>query len=400
MTQSMKTIELGTAHITQKGIDYIQKVLKSGRITYGTYSERLEQLFARLHGSRFAVLSNSGTSSLQVAVHALKLLKKWNDGDEILVPSTTFVASVNVILQNGLVPRFVDVDPQHYDINPDKITAAITSRTRAIMVVHQFGQPANMSRIFPIAKKHALSIIEDSCETMFAQHQGRTVGSWGDVACFSMYTAHLVTTGVGGIATTNNHKLALLMKSLCNHGRDNLYLSIDDDADTNARSFAFILKNRFKFRHIGYSYRITELEAALGLAQLESYTDIIKPRQRNAAYLTKHLAFLHDFFQLPSQRNGSDHVYMVYPIVITDKRIKRDHLLLFLEKRGIETRYLLPLINQPAYRFLHIKVKDYPVSARLNRNGFYIGCHQKLTIRDLDYVITAFHDYLKQQKLS
>ncbi|PJE63523.1 hypothetical protein COU89_02845 [Candidatus Roizmanbacteria bacterium CG10_big_fil_rev_8_21_14_0_10_45_7] len=398
--QPMRTVELGTAHITQKGIDYVHEVLASGRITYGSFSQRFETLFARMHSSRFAVLSNSGTSSLQVALHALKILKGWKDGDKILVPSTTFVASVNVILQNGLVPRFVDVDPQHYDLQAKLIESAITKRTRGIMVVHLFGQPADMSKILPIARRHKLSIIEDSCETMFAKHKGRVVGSWGDVACFSMYTAHLVTTGVGGVATTNNHKLALLMKSLCNHGRDSVYLSIDDDADTSAQSFSFVLKNRFKFRHIGYSYRVTELEAALGLSQLETYADIIVPRQRNAAYLTKRLHNLEPFFQLPSHREGSEHVYMVYPLVIRDARIKRDDLLLFLEKRGIETRYLLPLINQPVYRFLKINPKDYPVSTNLNHHGFYIGCHQKLSKQDLDYVITAFNDYIRQQKLS
>ncbi|MCR4326256.1 MAG: DegT/DnrJ/EryC1/StrS family aminotransferase, partial [Candidatus Roizmanbacteria bacterium] len=317
----MRNIALGTAHITQKGIEYVHDVLTSGRITYGTYSQRFEQLFARMHDSRFAVLSNSGTSSLQVALHGLKILKGWKDGDEILVPSTTFVASVNVILQNGLVPHFVDVDPHHYDLQAKLIASAITKRTRGIMVVHVFGQPADMSHLLPLAKKYKLSIIEDSCETMFAKHNGKPVGSWGDVACFSMYTAHLITTGVGGVAITNNQKLALLMKSLCNHGRDSLYLSIDDDEDTKATSFAFILKNRFKFRHIGYSYRVTELEAALGLAQLETYTDIIVPRQRNAAYLTKGLSDVRSFFQLPSQREGSEHVYMVYPLVICDKRV-------------------------------------------------------------------------------
>ena len=392
----MRAIGLGTAQITTRGKRYVNQVLESGRITYGPFSEKFERDFAKIHQSKFGIVSNSGTSSLQVALHAMKLHYKWKDGDEVIVPATTFVASINVILQNGLTPKLVDIDPVYFSLDPVALEKAITKKTRAVMVVHLFGHASPMTALMPIIQKHKLHCIEDSCETMFARHGDKMVGSWGDVGVFSTYTAHLITTGVGGIAITNNNELAVLMKSLCNHGRDRVYLSIDDDDKVRSKQFSFILSKRFRFKHVGYSYRITEMEAALGLAQLEEYKKIIEPRKKNAAYLTKLLSDLTDTFQLPSIHPQSDHVFMVYPFVVRDSRIRLPHFLLYLERHGIETRYLVPLINQPAYNFLHIQRQDYPVSQTLLKTGFYIGCHQHLTNDDMEYVSDAFHSYVKK----
>ncbi len=391
-----KYIGVGTTHISKKGRDYVLDTLKKNRLTYGEYSRRFENLFARLHQRKFALICNSGTSALHVSLDALKKYYRWHDNDEVIVPAVTFVTSVNVVLQNHLKPKFVDVDPIYYDIDVKKIEKAITDKTRAIMATHLFGQPANMKEIVPIAKKYSLKIIEDSCETMFAKHDGKPVSSWGDVACFSTYSAHLVTTGVGGMVTTDNADLVKLIKSLFNHGRDNVYLSLEDDNNTNSENFSFVMKNRFHFIHLGYNCRITEMESALGLAQLEEYEKIIRPRQKNAAYLTKKLTPLSSIFQLPQIRKNGEHVFMMYPIVIVDDRVKRDDFLLFLERKGIETRYLLPLINQPIYKFLKINQKDFPVADFLNRRGFYIGCHQDLKKDDLDYIVENFYQYVQK----
>ena len=266
------------------------------------------------------------------------------------------------------------------------------------MVPHLFGQPADMASIVPLAQKHNLKIIEDSCETMFARYNNKPVGSWGDIACFSTYTAHLIATGVGGIATTNNVHLARLIKSLFNHGRNNIYLSLEDDDKTNSSGFKFILKNRFNFIHVGYSYRMTEMEAALGLAQLEQYEKIIKPRQKNAHYLSEKLKPLASYLRTPQIRERAEHVFMVYPLVIMDKKIRRDDLLLYLEKKGIETRYLLPLINQPVYKHMKIPLKEFPIASLLNNYGFYIGCHQALKKDDLDFIVTSFFEYFAKKK--
>ncbi len=388
-----RKIGVGTVNISARGKKYLLDVVDNNRLSYGKYSARFEAMFARMHGCRYGILSNSGTSALQVALDAMKKLYKWADGDEVIVPALTFVASVNVILQNRLKPVFVDVDPDYFELDPGKIEVLITPRTRAIMAVHLFGQPADMPGITRVARRHGLRIIEDSCETMLARQNGRSVGSFGDVACFSTFSAHLITTGVGGITTTNNSRLLKLIQSLMNHGRNNIYISLEDDDNVKHPRFKIVMKNRFNFVHLGYSYRLTEMEAAIGLSQLEEYKKIIGPRKTNAAYLTRELSVLQEYLDLPKIRSGSDHVFMVYPMVLKDKRTDLDDLLLYLEKNGIETRYLLPILNQPVYKELRINKKLYPVANRLTKRGFYIGCHQDLKKTDLDYMISVFRKF-------
>lgn len=386
----MKIIGVGTFHVTPKMRQYINNVLNSGRISYGNYSRQLETDFAAMHECKFGVLSNSGTSSLQVAIQALKELRGWQDGDEIIVPAVTFVASVNVVIQNNLTPVLVDIDPLFYELDPQKIGNAITRKTRAIMPVHLFGQPCDMTKISAIAKEHDLAIIEDSCECMAVSHAGKRAGAWGDVACFSTYVAHLLTTGVGGIATTNDERLAVKMRSLVNHGRDGIYISIDDDDDKANGCKREIIARRFKFESIGHSYRITELEAALGLAQLDDLADIIALRQQNAQYLTDKLLPFLGAIQTPFIRSDTEHAFMMFPIVLWhgDKADVTN----YLEAHGIETREMLPLTNQPCYRG-RFSEADYPIAAWVNANGFYIGCHQGLTQSDLDYIVETFKDY-------
>ncbi len=388
-------IGIGTASIGPLERQFINDVLDSGRLSYGPYTKAFEREFARLHDRKFGIFCNSGTSALQVAVHALKRKYGWSDGDEVLVPAVTFVASSNVILQNGLVPIFVDIEPDYFGIDPAQIEQKITSRTRAIMPVHLFGQSCDMDPILDIAGSYDLRVIEDSCEAMFVRHGGAPVGSKGDVACFSTYMAHLITTGVGGFATTNDPELAMMMKSLFNHGRDGIYLSVDDDKTADASELFQIVQRRFKFVDVGYSYRATEFEAAIGLAQLSRWEEIIASRQRNAAALTEGLAELSESLQLPVIRPGSEHAFMMYPIVVRDRSISRDELIFFLEQHLIETRHMLPLINQPIYRKLFGDLEPlFPVARHINRNGFFIGCHPSMGPREIEYVTSTFHAFM------
>ena len=389
----MGTVSVGCFSVTPKMRALVNEVLDSGRISYGPMSQEFEQRFAEIHDCRFAVLSNSGTSSLHVALAALKELHGWQDGDEVLVPAVTFVASVNVILHNRLTPVLVDVDPLYYGIDPLLIERAITPRTRAILPVHTFGQPCQMTAIMDIARRHNLSVVEDSCECMFVRHALQMVGSFGDVGCFSTYVAHLLTTGVGGMATTNNLDYAAVMRSLVNHGRDGIYISIDDDDDLNQMKLREVISRRFNFERIGHSFRITELEAALGLAQLDNWQEMIEQRQANAAYLTRAL-FTVNRLQLPMVRADSQHAFMMYPIVLRDG--DKWPLMVYLEERGIETREMLPLINQPCYRGMW-NPDDYPVAQWIDRSGFYVGCHQDLTQDDLEYMIACISGYLNNR---
>lgn len=389
----MRHIGVGTFKTTPRMAELVNEVLLSGRISYGPMSQRFEREFAAIHDSHFAVLSNSGTSSLQVALQALKELHGWADGDEVIIPSLTFVATCNVVLHNRLTPVIVDVEPDRYGIDATKIEAAITDKTRAIMPVHLFGMPCDMTSIAAIAQYHGLSIVEDSCECMFVRHQGKSAGAWGDIGCFSTYVAHLLTTGVGGLATTNNPDYAKKMRSLVNHGRDGIYISMDDGREATGSELKEVISRRFRFESIGHSFRITELEAALGVAQLETWPEMIAARQANAARLLEALAPCESWLQLPTTRKDTGHAYMMFPLVLRYEPSER--FTAYLEERGIETRGMLPLTNQPVYQGW-CKESDYPVAQWINRSGLYVGCHQDLNEDGLDYTASTIKTYERE----
>jgi len=388
----MRKIGVGTVTVSKKAKEYVNKVLESNRLSYGPFLRKLEKDFANMHETKYGIVSNSGTSALQVALQALKEIHGWQDGDEVIVPAITFVATSNIIIHNNMKPVFVDVEKEYYDIDPSKIEEKITPKTRAIIPVHLFGMPCDMDLIIAIAKKHNIKIIEDSCETMYARYKGRMTGSLSDIGCFSTYVAHLLITGVGGINTTNNSEYAIKVRSLVNHGRDAIYISIDDAEGKEGKELKEIIDARFRFVSVGHSFRVTEMEGALGVAGLEVLPEIIEKRRKNAAYLLEKLRLFENKIQLPSIRPETEHSFMMFPIVVINE--SKDKLVEFLEANGIETRELMPLINQPVYqRLFNINEDDYPVAKWINASGFYIGCHQDLTEEDLMYIINIFTKY-------
>ena len=393
---------MGSLRIGPLAKKLIAKTLEKNRLTYGPYTIQLENDFAKIHGRKYGLFTVSGTAALQVALHALKNIHGWKDGDEVIVPSITFVATSNIVLQNSLKPIFVDVDPETYNIDPAKIEAKITPRTRCIIPVHLFGLPAKMDVIEAIAKKHHLKVIVDSCETQLISYKGKSIGMWGDIVCFSTYAAHLLVTGVGGFAVTENPRYATKMRSLMNHGRDAIYYNIDQDDHLTTKKSVFSMANRrFSFIDIGYSYRLTELEAAIGIEGLRALPRTVSRRQKNAAYLSKNLAQFSKYLQLPIIPKGYEHAFMMFPIVIKkNSTFTRDQLITFLESQGVETRYMMPLLNQPAYIKLFGNLeKKYPVAEHINHNGFYIGCHQFLEKHDLEYLVQSFEKFFKNKKI-
>ena len=369
-------------------------VIESNRLSYGPKSIEFEVEFAQVHGCKYGVFCNSGTSALHIALAALKEKYDWSDGDEVIVPTVTFIATSNVIIHNNMKPVFVDVDSKTYNINPRLIEEKITSRARAIIPVHLFGLPADMVPIIEIAKHHNLRVIEDSCETMFAKYEGKSVGSFGNIGCFSTYIAHFLVTGVGGIATTNDPELAIILKSLMNHGRDSIYLKIDDDDLLTGKELFELVARRFKFVRLGHSFRATELEAAIGLGQLAKKDWLIKKRRENAKFYIDNLNDLTDFIQLPYIPSNREHNFMMFPIVL--KRGDKRDLVNYLEENQIETRDMMPLINQPVYiKLFSLLEDDYPIAKWINQNGFYIGCHQYLKGEELEYVVDKIHTYFR-----
>ena len=373
----------------------VNEVLDSNQLTYGDYSRRFEREFAAKHDCKFSLFMNSGTSALHIAIAALKSMHGWADGDEVLVPAVTFVATSNIVLHNNLKPVFVDVEPHTYNIDATKIEEKITSRTRGIIPVHLLGLPCEMDPIEDLAKTYHLSIVEDSCETMFARYKGRSVGSMSDVGCFSTYVAHFLVTGVGGFATTNNPDLARDMRSLMNHGRDSIYISSTDDAGAEGERLEEIIAKRFKFIHVGHSFRCTEMESAIGIGQLAQADQIIKRRAEIAQLLTDGLADLQEWIQTPVCPPDRTHSFMLFGLVT--KMDDKKRLTSYLENLNIETRDLLPLINQPIYKRMYGNLEDlYPVAKWVNNNGFYIGCHSYMKEEEINFIIEAFHEYANE----
>lgn len=385
-------VSVGTLNISARAKQLVMQVLNNNRLSYGPMQQQFEKDFSHLHGCRFGVMSNSGTSALHIALAAMKEIHGWQDGDEIIVPAITFVATINVVLHNNLRPVLVDVEKDYYGLDPSQLEAVISPNTRAIIPVHLFGLPCDMDAIQSIAEKHDLKIIEDSCETMFSGYKGRPVGSMGDIGCFSTYIAHLLVTGVGGMNTTNNPDYATHLRSLMNHGRDSIYTSIDDDNDVSVEELKTIVARRFSFVSLGHSFRVTEMEAALGIAQLEEWQTMLTRRRNNAAFLSQLLMPFQDRLQLPAIRPECEHAFMMYPIVLRDQPKKE--LVDFLEERGVETRDMMPITTQPVYQ-KHLKIQEatYPIARWINQNGFYIGCHQDLKQTDLEYVAELFERY-------
>jgi CDP-6-deoxy-D-xylo-4-hexulose-3-dehydrase/perosamine synthetase len=379
-------------------VELVNQVMTSGRISYGPMSAEFERRFGEMHDCCYTILSNSGTSSLMVALQALKELHGWADGDEVIVPATTFVATSNIVLHCRMQPVFVDVDPETYNMDPEKIDEVITSRTRAIIPAHLFGQPANMGRIRVIAAACQLKIIEDSCETMFVRHGDHPVGSLGDIGCFSTYAAHLLVTGVGGLGITNNPDYAARMRSLVNHG-----LSIDNL--NSGKNFAPrpMAGRRFRFDSCGHSFRLTEFEAAVGLAQLETVDEMLRIRGRNARHLTaglEHTVNAHygNPLRTPRIAEGNEHAWMMYSIVLNPVRGQapdKEPLMKYLNECGIETRDMLPILGQPLYRYLD--PNTYPVSKWILNSGFYIGCHQGLESEDIQYVVETIEEFYAKE---
>lgn len=385
----MRSISLADWKPTEKQIKDVNKVLKTGRLTYGPFTQKFEEIFAKEHNFKYAIFTNSGTSALQVAWDYLKEINKWPDFSEVLMPAVTFVATANVLIQNRLTPVLVDIDPKTFNIDIKLIENRITAKTVAICPVDLLGRPVDISAIRKLAKKYKLLIVEDSCETMFVTHpNGNPVGSGADIAVYSSYLAHIISTGVGGFLCTNNKKWSDEMRSMIWHGRDNYYLSIDDNKKNKKR----LLKSRFLFNRAGYSYRLTEMEAAVGIDEVERADEIILTRMANAHQLELYLREFQDKIILPVDIYA-DNAWMFFPIICREG-VSRDDLCLYLEEHGIQTRYIMPLTYQPVYKG-RWKEEDYPVADWVNKNGFLVGIHHFLMKADLKYIAKCFKEYFK-----
>ncbi len=393
-------IGVGYAYVSDIEKEYVNEALNESRLSQGKMVYQFEKKFAELHMQKYGVACNSGTSALHVGLEALKEKNGYcqPEDHEVLVPAITFIATSNAVMHAGLKPVFVDVDPKTYNMDPSKLEDKITEKTIGIIPVHVFGQPCEMDAIMEIAVRHKLWVMEDCAEAHFASYKGKKVGSFGEIAAFSTYVAHTITTGVGGVITTNDRSMMEIARSLIAHGRActcEVCLASDPRKVCPLRMETEMDK-RFMMLRLGYSYRVGELEGAIGLGQLENRQYIMEKRKANAAYLTEHLQGAQNYLQLPYAPDYVDHSYMMYPIVIKNNApFTREDLTHYLEERNIETRPMLPLLNQPIYKKLFGEIeREYPVAEWIDHNGFYVGCHHGLDEDDLEIIVRAIDGFI------
>jgi perosamine synthetase len=336
-------------------------VLRSGRLAQGALVRRFEEAFARYIGVREAVAVSSGTAALHVALLAHGI----GPGDEVVTSPFTFVATANAVLATGARPVFADVSEEDFNLDPARAGESISERTRALLPVHLYGQAADMEALSALARRHGLALIEDACQAVGASFGGRKAGSFG-TGCFSFYATKNMTTGEGGMITTNDPELAARARLLRDHGQRRRYVS----------------------ETLGYNLRLTEVAAALGLAQLEKLDDFNERRRANARYLTERLTGVVTPRELP----GRHHVYHQYTIRVSRGR---DALLRYLRDRDIEATvfYALPVHKQPLYRNLGY-AQRLPVAERLSREVVSLPVHPGLSREEVEAVVSAVREGL------
>ena len=401
----MRKITVGATNISERAKKLVNQALDSNRVSSGKIVAEFERLFAKYHGVKNAISVNTGSDAdtLALVVCGGYPIKREY---EIIIPALTFVSCANSVLHAGHLPRFVDIDPDTYQISASEIEKALSKHSktvRGIMPVHLFGRPADMNPIKEIAKKYNLFIVEDAAEAHGAEYKGTKVGTIGDAGAFSFYVAHIITTGEGGAVITSNDEYAATLRSLRAHGRackcEKCVLNMDSSYCPLRFQYGEGIDTRFFFERIGYSSKMNELEAALGIADVERLDEIIEKRRYNLFYLNKELSKYRNYFKLFEENYGEKISPLVYPLVInTGAPFNRRELTDFLEKKGIETRPMFGSIptQQPAYSFLGHREGEYKYSEFIGRNGFYIGVHQEIMQEDLDYILTVFEDFLKR----
>ena len=344
-------------------LKYISNCIKTGWISsLGKYVIEFEKGFSRFCGSSYGVSTSNGTAALHLALKTLGI----GLDDEVIVPTLTFVATANAVVYTGAKPIFVDSETFTWNIDPQKIEEKITNKTKAIIVVHLYGHPCDMEPILDIARRYKLYVVEDSAQAHGAKYKGRTVGSIGDISCFSFYGNKIITTGEGGMIVTNNIEW---YKRSC-------FL----------RDHSMSKNRRYYHPEIGYNYRLTNIQAAIGLAQLERLTRILLIREKiNNLY--NHLLCDVKGISLQPRAEWANRVCWLYSIVVEkDFSLSRDELILQLNKKGIDTRpFFIPMHMLPP----HKTDQDFPVAEGLSEKGLNLPSSIALKDREIEFICNA-----------
>jgi perosamine synthetase len=363
-------IPISKPEILKEDIERVNEVLNSSILSGGPFLEAFENSFAEFTESRYAVAVSSGTAALHIGLKSMGL----QEGDEVITSPFSFIASANSILFEGYEPVFVDISEMDFGLDPGRIEGALTERTKAILPIHVFGIPCQIDVIQGLARQHNLKLIEDSCEALGAKHHGHLIGSFGDVSAYGFYPNKQLTTGEGGIITTNDEETYLLIKSLRNQGRDTTTSEI-------------------KQVRLGYNYRMSELNAALGFGQLKRLHDTISRRSQAASWYNEALSDI-DEIRLPGYNSDSAPSWFVYSISVQGEH--RDQLIHFLNQKGIQSKaYFSPCIHlQPYYRKRYGFIEGmFPVAERISSEMVAIPFFTQITKAEVQQVTEAIKDY-------
>jgi len=354
-------ISIAKPLIGEEEIEEVEKVLKSGFIAQGPKVAEFEEAFASYVGAEHAVAVSSGTTALHLSLLAAGV----KDGDEVITTPFSFAATGNCALYVGARPVFVDIDPKTYNINPELIEGAITKKTKAILPVHLYGQPAKMDSINTIAKEHDLVVIEDAAQAHGAMFQDKKVGSLGDMGCFSFYPTKNMTTSEGGMITTNNPEMADKARILRAHGE----------------------KERYQHEILGYNFRMTDIAASIGLVQLKKLDGFNQKRIENAEYLTEHIKVLNGI-KPPYVSPEVRHVFHQYTIRVEDG--KRKDIMEYLNQEGIGTgiHYPIPIYKQKLYQDLGYHDKC-PETEKAASEVLSLPVHPALSIEELEKIVIS-----------
>jgi len=376
-TKAGYKVPFGTVSITPEAKDLIAQALETTFVTNGRRVREFEEAFASLFGAAHAVAVSSGTDADALCCAALYEAGAQR-GDEVIVPALSFIATGNAVFQAGLRPVFVDVRRETLNIDVDKIEAAITERTRAIMPVHLMGKPADMDAVMDIARRRHLAVIEDTAEAHGARYHDRLCGTIGDMAAFSLYAAHIVTSIEGGMILTRDARTARILRSLRNHG----------------------MENKFDCRRIGFSAKMNEIEAAVGLGNIKIFDQILTKRRRNLLYAMERFREFEEFFLCLREDPGEVIGPHAFSVILKERcAFSKEEFVAFLDARGIDSRnlfYSMPT-QCPSYAFLGYRLGDFPEAEYCSDHGTHIGIHQDIELDQIDYVADCIREFLGQR---
>jgi len=380
-------------------------------LTSGRFARQFEREFAQFFGIRHAMLVNSGSSANLLALSCLTSPKvgerRLHPGDEVITVAVGFPTTVNPIVQCRLIPVFVDVTIPTYNVDIGQIEAALGERTRAIMLAHTLGNPFDLAAVVNFAQRHNLWFIEDCCDAVGATYNGQKVGTFGDLATVSFYPAHHITMGEGGCVLTNQSLLKTLVQSFRDWGRD-CWCEPGKD-NTCGKRFGWQLgdlpygyDHKYTYSHIGYNLRLTDMQAAVGLAQLKKLPAFIEARRRNFQLLYEGLRALQEFFILPEATPGSEPSWFGFPLAVRPEApFTRNQVVRYLESHKIATRLLFGgnIVRQPAYHDVQYRVVgDLKNSDSVMNLVFWIGVYPGLSEKTLEYILECFYRMPKELK--